>query len=470
MMDLNECTRRMRPLIPWADTWLCIHSPGRALALAGGVLAGLIILDGFITRKLSLRGVLTGIAVIPAAGVVSAVPIGLVSYVVFTRFRETALYQNNVFSLGMVAIGLAVFLFTLALLRRCARPQELLAGALLWWLAGLVALQVWLPGGANLALIPLAAGGIYLLFLLLSVKEGTPSPAVLGWSVLLALPPLLFVTPPLAIPFYAVTVMASIVLVPLVILLTAFLTPQLSLLSRTTLFILGIILISTGALLLVAGYRGCLPGPDSPKLNCLAYGVDFDRNEACWLSSTARWDEWLARYIPESSPCEPAGRFLQDDTTNYHKAPAPMPPLGAPTVEILQDTVIDGRRRLTCKLFTPRGSQRVWLHVLNDIPVYQARILGHDIPGAEKDWDLSLEIPPREGVELYLETAPDKPLQIAVREKVYGLPAFESFVPRPAHMAPEPNRTLIRLPLGSDHTYTFASLDLGIPPASASVN
>ena len=67
--------------------------------------------------------------------------------------------------------------------------------------------------------------------------------------------------------------------------------------------------------------------------------------------------------------------------------------------------------------------------------------------------------------EVYLETAADKPLRIAAREKICGLPAFEDFVPRPAHMAPEPNRTLVRLPLGSDHTYSFCTVDLGLPPA-----
>ncbi|HOC69260.1 MAG: Peptidase family M28 [Candidatus Hydrogenedentes bacterium ADurb.Bin101] len=467
MMDLDNCHAPDAQYFNTIGGHLVVYplSWGWPLAAAAMVFTLLVFAYGFISRKLSLRGVLTGILIIPLAGLIAAVPIGLISYIVFNRFRETALYQNNVFSLGMVAVGLSVFLFMLALFRRCARPQDLLAGALLWWLAGLAALQVWLPGGANLALIPLVSGGLYLLVVLVFTQNETPSPVVLGGSVLLALPPLLFITGPLAVPFYAVTVMASIVLVPLVILLTAFIAPQLHLISRTGLCVAGTALMIGGSLLLVAGYRGCLPGPDSPKLNCLAYGVDFDREEACWLSSTTRWDAWLARYIPEDAPSEPAGRFMHYDDTAYKKAAAPMPPLGRPTVEILEDTVTEGRRRLTCKIYSPRAPQRMWLRVTSDTPVYTARILGHELPGAEKDWDLSLEIPPREGVEVYLETAADKPLRIAAREKICGLPAFEDFVPRPAHMAPEPNRTLVRLPLGSDHTYSFCTVDLGLPPA-----
>ncbi len=467
MMNLNDCHAPDAQFFNTIGGHLVVYplSWGWPVALAAIALSVLVFTYGFVSRKLSLGGVLTGVLSIPAAGLVSAIPIGLVSYVVFTRFRETALYQNNVYCAGMVAVGLAVFLFTLALLRRFARPQELLAGALVWWLAGLVALQVWLPGGANLALIPLSTGGVYLLVLLVCTREDAPTRAILAWSVLLALPPLLFVTPPLAMPFYAITVMASIVLVPLVILLATFVAPQLSLFSRSGLCIMAVVLMIAGALLLAAGYNGCLPGSNSPKLNCLAYGIDFDREEAWWLSSTTRWDEWLARYIPEDSPSEPPGPFLHYDSTNYKKAPAPLPPSGRPTVDILEDTVTEGRRRLTCKVYSPRAPQRMWLRVTSDTPVHTARILGHELPGAEKDWELSLEIPPREGVELYLETDADKPLHMAVRERVCGLPEFEDFVPRPAHIAPEPNRTLIRLPLSSDHTYSFATVDLGLPPA-----
>lgn len=472
MMNLDNCHAPDAQYFNTLGGHLVVYplSWGWPLAAVGFVFAVFVLAYGFIARKLSFQGVLTGIFVIPGAGLISAVPIGLVSYIIFTRFRETALYQNTVFSLGMVAIGLAVFLFIVALVRRCARPQDLLAGALLWWLAGLAFLQVWLPGGANLALIPLVTGCLYLLIVLLLTKEATPAPAVLGWSVLLALPPLMFIAPPLAVPFYAVTVMASVVLVPLVILLAAFVAPQLTQFTRSRLCIAGAILMIVGAVLLAAGYRGCLPGPASPKLNCLAYGVDFDQNEAWWLSSTTRWDEWIAQYIPEDSAIAPAGPFLPYDSTTYSKAPAPMPPSDKPTMELLEDTVVEGRRQLTCKLYSPRAPQRMWLQVTSAVPVYNANLLGHEISGAEKDWTLSLEIPPREGVELYLETAADKPLRIAVREKACGLPAFKDFVPRPAHMAPEPNRTLIRLPLSSDHTYTVATVDLGLPPAQQTQN
>ena len=274
---------------------------------------------GFISRGLRPGGTFVGLLVIPVTMLVAAGPIVLISYLMFNRFRETALYQNNIPSAGMVALGFAVFMLAITLARRWSRPQELLAGASL----------------------------------------------------------------------------------------------------------LGI------------GYACCLPSPDSPRLNCLAYGVDFDANQAWWLSSTRRSDPWLERYLPKGTPKEEAGPFLPHDRNRYLKAPAPSPPLGKPSLNVLEDKVQDGKRLLTCYLYSPRGAHRIWLRVVSDTAVHKAVVLGHELPGAAQHWDMTLEIPPREGVELRLETDPAAPLKISIREDAYELPKFPDFVPRPTDTAPE---------------------------------
>lgn len=466
-MPLDECHAPDAAFFNTLGGHLAVYplSWGWPLAAAAALMFVAVLVYGFISHRLSWRGAATGFLVVPAAMLVAAGPVILISYLMFMRFRETALYQNNVLSAGMVAFGLAVFVLVITVLRRWARPQELLLGGLLWMFAALFPLQLWLPGGAHLALIYLVSGSLYLLVLLLASRDGRPAPPVLAWSVLLALPALMVLTPPMCIPFYAVTVVLSVALLPVVLLLASLAAPQLCLLSRRGLLATSAILAVAGAALLGLGYVGCLPGPDSPRLNCLAYGVDFDANQAWWLSSTRRPDPWLERYIPEGTPREEAGPFLPHDRNKYLKAPAPMPPFEKPSISILEDTVKDGRRMLTCKFYTPRGSQRIRLHVVSDAPVHRAEVLGHELPGAKKNWDLSLEIPPREGFELRLETAPDVPLKITVREDAFELPKFPDFVPRPEDTAPEPNRTLIRLPLASEHTYSIATVDLGLPPA-----
>jgi len=465
--DLTECHAPNVAFFNTLGGHLVVYplSWGWPLAAAVALLFAAVLVCGFMSRGLRLGGTLVAAFVIPATMLVAAGPIVLISYLMFDRFRETALYQNNVLSVGMVALGLAVFMLALTLARRWSRPQELLAGALLWMFAALFALQVWLPGGTHLACIYIVSGSVALLALLFTTKDGQPSEPGLAWTILLTIPALMVLAPPLCIPFYAVTVMASVALLPVVLLLVSLAAPQMCLLARSTLVWMAAVLAVAGASLLGIGYAGCLPSPDSPRLNCLAYGVDFDASQAWWLSSTRHSDPWLERYLPKGTLREEAGPFLPHDRNKYLKAPAPMPPFEKPSLNVLEDKVQDGKRLMTCRLYSPRGAQRIWLRVVSDTTVHKAVVLGHELPGAEKNWDLTLEIPPREGVELRLETDPAAPLKISIREDSYELPKFPDFVPRPADTTAEPNRTLIRLPLSSEHTYSIATVDLGLPPS-----
>lgn len=432
---------------------------GWRLALLALVVFLAVFLYGFLSKSLTWRGVVVGTLIFPITSFFFALVAIPSCYLIFLRFREMALYQNNTFSLGLVAVGTAIFLVVAALLRRWSRPQEMLAGALVWFLVGLMLCQVMLPGGANLTLIPLAFGLVYLLILLIGSRQGeASSPPSIRFSLLFAVPPFMFLTPVLVMPFYTVTSMLSVVLVPGVMLLFSFSLPQWCLLRSARWFQSALALVVIGIVLLGAAYVGCLPGVKSPYLNCLAYGVDYDKNEAWWLSSARQLDPWLARYIPVDATPEKAGAYLHNDNTAYLKGPAPLPLTDPPSLRITADEEVAGKRQVSFIISSPRGPERMWIRVVSDAPVYRAWILGHELSGADRDWNISLEIPPREGVELRLETEAELPLELGIHEKSWGLPAFADFVARPETMAAEPNRTLIRLPLSSDYSYSYATL------------
>ncbi len=431
------------------------------LALAAFAALAATLLYGLVSARLTWRGTAVGFLLTPVAAIAAALPIGAVSYVLFIQLREAALYQNNVFSLGFVFIGLALFAAATACLRRWAQPQEFLAGALLWWALGLALFLFATPGGANLAQWPLCLGCLYLFVMLLLSPAGRPSNRALAWTALLAAPPIMFLTPMHFIAFYAVTVLASFLIVPLVLLCAAFAAPQLCLLKPSALWKTSAGLVAAGLCCLAVGWVGVQPSPKSPKLNCLAYGVNFDENRAYWLSSSERLDPWLSQYFPEGTPREKADEFLPGDRNAYLRTPAPMPPVGKPVIEVHDDRIENGRRIIACRINSPRDPQRLWLRAASDVEIYGAQILGHSLSGAAQDWAASFEILPREGADLILEVEPGKPLALSIREMTYGMPALESLSPRPAHMAPEPNRTLIRKPLQSDITYSICTIDLG---------
>ncbi len=418
---------------------------------------------GFVRGGLRIGGVITGFIGVLCTAVLVAVPIGIISYLLFLRFREAALYQNNVYGLGVHLLGISVLFAAMALLRRWARPQELLAGGLIMWVPGLLFMLVYVPGGTNLTQWPLVMGSVYLLVLLVLTKGEAPTDRALQWSVLLALPPLMFIAPMIVMAVYGPTVLASFAVVPLTIILCVFVLPQMHRISAAGLCKTSSVLAVAAVLVLIVAYVGTLPSPTSPRLNSLAYGVDFDAGEAWWLSGDDELDEWTSLYIPEGSERTQLSEFLPRDRHEYFKAPAPMPPFGKTEIEVLNDRIEDGRRILDCRLNSPRDSQRVFLRVISDVEVYGASILGHDLSGAARDWSGTFQILPREGAELRLEVSADAPLVLHAREESFKLPQIPDFEPRPPHMVPEPNRRLDRSrSMHSEYTYSVATIDLGM--------
>lgn len=435
-----------------------------------GLFAGVLIY-GFGTGRLGPMGVALGFLSLLAASIIAAVPIGLVSYAFFVRFREMALYQNNIYSLGFVSFGLSVFALTVMAVRGRIRPQEFLAGTLIGWALGLLMMQWYVPGGANLCMWPLVIGSVYLLVLLRLAPDGRPSRGVLAWSVLLALPPLMFITPMQAMLFYAATVMISFIAVPLVLLLCGFVAPQLFLPSKTVLARTAGALAVLSVVLIVVGYIGTLPSPNSPLLNSLAYGVNFDEGKAYWLSGDRQLDEWTSLYIPEGSPRERLTDFLPRDLNEYFRAEAPMPPYEQSTIDLIEDRIENGRRIVEGHLNSTRDAQRMTLRLESDAEVYSAEILGHQLDGAERNWEAHFAILPREGARIRFEVEPDKPLVFSVREQSYGLPDFPDFTPRPAHMMPEPNRRLDRhRSMHSEFVYSIGTIDLSPREDAADTN
>lgn len=393
---------------------------------------------------------------------VSSVVIGLVSYLIYIRLYETALYQNNVYALGFNLMTIGALVAVVGMLRRRVRPQEFLAGGMLWWVLVMCGLQIWAPGGAHLAMFPLLLCIACLAVMLAFAKDRQPPDNVIAWSVLLVVPALMLIAPLLLMCAYTLTVLATFMLAPITLMLCALIAPQISLISRDGLFRIAGALAIASVVLIIVGYIRTQPSPATPRIHCLAYGVDFDKGEAYWLSSDRNLDEWTSLYISEETARQPLPEFVGQDRHEYFLAPAPMPPFSKPILEVREDRVENGRRILDCRLNSPRDAQRLWLRVTSDITVHRAEILGHELRGSDRQWEASFEILPREGADLRLEVSPGAPLVFAVREMSYGLPDLPDLRPRPAHMIPEPNRRLDRSRiLHSDFTYSIATIDLG---------
>jgi hypothetical protein len=268
-------------------------------------------------------------------------------------------------------------------------------------------------------------------------------------------------------------------------LIVATLLPQMSLIPTRAHTVAGVVLIVAGALLFAAACITNTPSPDRPRQNCLSYAVNFDTGEAWWISSDEKLDEWTRTFFKEDASDVSLAEFLGYDNSARHrhasvfskavlglmkflgyydggprhrKAAAPMPPFGKTVLNVIEDRVEDGRRKIKLFVDSPRDAQEVTLRLESEVPVYRAKAFGLDVEGADKNWDLRLNTVPFEGGEIEIETDPDKPLRFNVRERSYVLPDIPGFQPRPPHMMTEPNRVLDRRDkIPSNHTYSICT-------------
>ncbi|TVS15172.1 MAG: M20/M25/M40 family metallo-hydrolase [Planctomycetaceae bacterium] len=439
---------------------------GWPLAMLAWTATLLVLGWGVSRRRIAFSRILLGLMGILIAMLVSSAIIGGISYLLYQRFTEAALYQSLRYVLAFHLGAFGILMLMVGVLRAWVRPQEFLASAVLGWALALVAVQVWAPGGAPLALLPLLFGCLCLWALLSVTSDRSPSVTAVRWSVVLVIPAIMIHAPLLVISANALTFLGAFMLVPTAVLLTGLILPPLAWMSRASLFKVAAASKLVAALLMIAGYVGTLPSPSSPRLHSLSYGVDFDQQQAWWFSGDRDLDEWTSQFIPEGTQRRRLPEFVEQDGQEYFVAPAPLPPFSRPVLEVRDDRLEGTRRILQCRLNSPRDAQRIWLQAVSG-RVHSAEILGHELEGAKQHWQARFDLLPREGADLRLEVDAGTPLVFSVREQSFGLPELAVITPRPSHLIPEPNRRMDRSrAMHSDFTYSIATIDLGSGSAS----
>jgi hypothetical protein len=170
---------------------------------------------------------------------------------------------------------------------------------------------------------------------------------------------------------------------------------------------------------------------ERPPALSLVYALDAETGRASWLSENRRPDALASVLGP--APRREAGRFLGDTGEALWTADAPLLPLPAPQVDVLEDRTEEGARLLRLRLRSPRGAPWVWLFFEGEVRVRRASVDGVPVrlegdagrvwPGER--WGLTHRGLPAEGLELslLLEAPAPGPLALTVVDRSEGLPA-----------------------------------------------
>ena len=423
------------------------------LAIATAVLVCIVLLLGLIRRHISIGGVLAGIVVWPVvAALAAAVAVMIVAFLWgpdttmrlytenFTRIPDlTPLYHNTLYTTSYAAASIAVAALIYGALSRWIRSQSLIVGAYAWWVAVLFALNRLLPGGSFLAMWPLAFSALGMFVCFVFAKRGMLRP---GWVVFLSIfsvPTLLLLTPMYRSFASTIMIAGAPGFAALTVLAMGLLIPQLDLMGRVNRWWLPALCTAVAIGLIVTGVSNSNFTKDRPKLDSVSYGIDYDTNQAYWLSPDPEPDEWTVQFFPPGTQRAEYAEFGQGGE-RVLKAPAPIAPeYPGPQLTIASDVTTDNVRELTVRVASPAKAACVKVQVVSATEVLSATVFGMPLDAKKRGWHVTLNVFPQEGADITLRVPAGSPVKIKARETFYGLPNLPGIKPRPDYIIATPN-------------------------------
>lgn len=125
-----------------------------------------------------------------------------------------------------------------------------------------------------------------------------------------------------------------------------------------------------------------------------------------------------------------------------------MPASSDARIEIISDAVVDGRRKISTRVWPGKNTSSFSIFAPPSTEVIEARAFG--VPHGKMkrlafaSWYDNYVGRAEQGVPFDFEIAPESPFALTLIEVRYGLPEYtgpQPFTPRPNYMVPEPNTT-----------------------------
>lgn len=386
------------------------------------------------------------------------------------------LQQNNLYGIAMALLAIGVFVLLAGAAVRFIRPQNLAVGALALWFVLMCLVARYMGGALYAAQWTLLFASLGLALSFLTHDPQRPSPAlVCAWS-LFAVPGIFLLTFSYQAVLSFIFVLAAPVLVLIPSLLLGLAIPQIALITRRSRLWVPVVCFIIVAVLTGIGLRNSEPTPDRPQFDCVAYMLDLDSNQASWLSTDPAPDEWTSQFFAKNpqataqaiEPPQHTHLYRSDghDFTGYPvmKAPAPVAAGAGPAIRVVADSVHDGLRELVLHIDSSHATSML-LQTRNGAGVLSASVFGQPLNPGRSEWHLNVHLFPREGLDLTLCVEPDKPVDLAILETSHGLPDIPGVVPRPGHIAPEPNTFQRHKPFRDGEVFVTKTFHLDPPTA-----
>jgi hypothetical protein len=359
---------------------------------------------------------------------------------------QMALYKNQLFGIGWVALSASVFVISYNLLRRRVGPPGLALSGLLLWLVMLVLCALVVPGASYLFTWPLLCGLLGLGWVIWTRDTG-----LVGWRqfivlCLCAAPALLLFIPLISLIHQALALQSFIAVALLSALLGLGLLPQLHFITSAKRWLAPCITAVIALVCLAMGIWPLAYNRQHPKPYHLFYAQNADTGKAVWASIDSQPDEWTQRFLSQTPQRGSLVEYLPSNYKGFAYQTATPVDLAAPNLTLLDDQTGDGVRNLRVRLSSSREAPVTYLFADPQTQILRATLRGKlidysaDTPPAEPQVKklLTYHAIPKDGIEIALQTRPGAPIRLIAMDQNYGLPeaAGGAQLNKPDHLMP----------------------------------
>jgi hypothetical protein len=353
--------------------------------------------------------------------------------------------QSRLLFLAFVALAVATTLAVYAFASKRARSENLVMGAALWWVVLMLGVSVFLPGASFIFHWSLLFSFIGLGWMFLAPESKKKSNLVNSLILsVCALPAILLMAPLIYQIFVGMTLNWSVLVIALLVLLFGLLLPHLRLIAAPFKWALPGAAAAAAIVLLAVGVISNAAIADQPSSR-IFYALNTDTGKAVWASDLSQRDQRTGQFFNGTEQKGTLADFAYKRTSSqYSLAEAPVLPLAAPEMSVLEDRSADGVRTLRLQLKSAREAGTLFLYLDSNAQVVDASVNKMPIEENPDQWGMYIEGIPREGVEFKLQIKTSEPLKIRLVDQSYVLPPVNSAAnSQAALLAGRPDLTLL---------------------------
>jgi hypothetical protein len=337
--------------------------------------------------------------------------------------------RSHLYAIGFLCLTITLTAALFIWLRRKTQIENLMVGALLWWVGLMVLLCLRVPGGSYLVTWPLllmlpALGAIFISRVELTSAKSLillTCPALSGVILIVPLINLMIAGFGLDIVWIS---MALVVL--LLTLHYAHLNALMSIRLRPVILISGLL----GLGFISAVLLSTETSRKHPKRDYLLYALNADTGKAIWGSIDNRPDEWTSQFFGSSVENISRSEFFPWGKGAFLRSQAPALSLAPPSAAMLDDRRDRELRVIRVKVASPRRAQAMTIYWKQELELQDLAVNGKRVEGVAFDPAGNPAIQrmllcvglPEEGIELSLEVKSFGQVELQIEDWSYGLP------------------------------------------------